>query len=74
MASGGNPRDFILASTADIASTFAFCASRAVRARDSAAIDTQTRSGGNFTTPSPVVTIAGASEAGEAGCAATAGA
>jgi hypothetical protein len=50
---GGDAERLIFSTTAVIASVCSFCASCAVRARLSAAIDTQARSGACFTTPSP---------------------
>ena len=49
-----------------MASAFARCASRGLFARDSAAIDTHTRSGASFTVPSPVVTMTGSPGGGGA--------
>src|SRR5262245_16393196 len=59
MPSAGTPSDLILSRTDVIASMLSFCASGAVRARDSAPIETHARSGARFTMPSPEVTITG---------------
>ncbi len=53
------PAALIFSTTDVIASASSFCASCAVRARLSAAMMTQARSGACFTTPSPVVTMTG---------------
>src|SRR5688572_33037474 len=53
------PDDLIRSMTAVIASVLRRCASAAVRARFSAPMVTQARSGGRFTIASPVVTITG---------------
>src|ERR1043166_4083213 len=58
------PALLIFSITAVIASLFVFCASAAVRARLSAPITTQARSGACLTTPSPLVTMTG----GPGGC------
>ena len=62
-----SPADLSFARTAVIASAFSRCASRDVRARDSAAIETNARSGARLTTASPVTTTTERSGAGPAG-------
>jgi hypothetical protein len=70
MASAASPAVFNCAITLVIAVAFSVCASRGLRARDSAVMVIQARSGTTLAIASPVVTITDvSSDAGAAVCA-----